>query len=100
MTQPRNRTLQIRRFGDADGLELLDTVLPTTGRREVRVRARPSSIEYNDVTIRRHLHAQTMCLRPPFVMGYDVVGKIDQLGDLPAIGAIRPRVASGSRSMR
>ncbi|MCP3402860.1 medium chain dehydrogenase/reductase family protein [Bradyrhizobium sp. CCGB20] len=31
--------------------------------------------------IRRHLYPQTMGLRPPFVMGYDVVGEIDQLGE-------------------
>jgi NADPH:quinone reductase-like Zn-dependent oxidoreductase len=40
-----------------------------------------SALEYTDITIRRHLYAQTMRLRPPFVMGYDVVGEIDQLGD-------------------
>jgi NADPH:quinone reductase-like Zn-dependent oxidoreductase len=40
-----------------------------------------SSVEYTDVLIRRHLYPQTMHLRPPFVMGYDVVGEIDQLGD-------------------
>jgi len=31
--------------------------------------------------IRRHLYPQTMRRRPPFVLGYDVVGEIDQLGD-------------------
>ena len=33
------------------------------------------------MTIRRHLYPQTATRRPPFVMGYDVVGEIDQLGD-------------------
>jgi NADPH:quinone reductase-like Zn-dependent oxidoreductase len=37
-------------------------------------------VEYTDVTIRRHVYAQTATLRPPFVLGYDVVGEIDQLG--------------------
>ena len=40
-----------------------------------------SGIEYTDVLIRRHLYPQTMLRRPPFVLGYDVVGEIDQLGD-------------------
>ena len=40
-----------------------------------------SGLEYTDVLIRRHLYPQTMHRRPPFVMGYDVVGQIDQLGD-------------------
>jgi len=40
-----------------------------------------SGLEYTDVLIRRHLYPQTMRRRLPFVMGYDVVGEIDQLGD-------------------
>ena len=40
-----------------------------------------SSVQYTDVLIRRHLYPQTMLRRPPFVLGYDVVGEIDQLGD-------------------
>jgi NADPH:quinone reductase-like Zn-dependent oxidoreductase len=37
-------------------------------------------VQYTDVLIRRHLYPQTMRRRPPFVLGYDVVGEIDQLG--------------------
>jgi NADPH:quinone reductase-like Zn-dependent oxidoreductase len=46
----------------------------------VRVRVLASSVEYTDVTIRRHLYPWVF-RRPPFVMGYDFVGEIDQLGD-------------------
>ncbi|MBX9829743.1 MAG: medium chain dehydrogenase/reductase family protein [Xanthobacteraceae bacterium] len=81
MSEPRNRVVQVRRFGEPDGLEVVDAPLPKAGRGEVRVRVLASGLEYTDVTIRRHLYAQTMHLRPPFVMGYDVVGEIDQLGD-------------------
>ena len=52
-----------------------------------------SALEYTDITIRRHLYAQTMRLRPPFVMGYDVVGEIDQLGDDVSGFALGDRVA-------
>ena len=45
------------------------------------MRVLASGLEYTDVLIRRHLYPQTMRHRPPFVMGYDVVGEIDQLGD-------------------
>jgi NADPH:quinone reductase-like Zn-dependent oxidoreductase len=78
---PRNRVVQVTRFGDPDGLEVVDAPLPTAGRGEVRVRVLASGLEYTDALIRRHLYPQTMCRRPPFVMGYDVVGEIDQLGD-------------------
>jgi len=60
---------------------VVDAPLPTAGRGEVRVRVLASGLEYTDVLIRRHLYPQTMYRRVPFVMGYDVVGEIDQLGD-------------------
>jgi NADPH2:quinone reductase len=81
MSEPRNRVVQVRRFGGPDGLEVVDAPLPTAGRGDVRVRVLASGVEYTDVVIRRHLYAQTMLRRPPFVLGYDVVGEIDQLGD-------------------
>src|SRR5215831_6171957 len=81
MTEPRNRVVQVRRFGDADGLAVVDAPVPVAGRGEVRVRALASGLEYTDVVIRRHLYPQTSGRRPPFVLGYDVVGEIDQLGD-------------------
>src|SRR5260370_10396370 len=81
MAEPRNRVVQVRRFGGSDELEVGDAPLPTAGRGEVRVRVLASGLEYTDVVIRRHLYPQTMRRRPPFVLGYDVVGEIDQLGD-------------------
>ena len=81
MKKPRNRVVQVRQFGGHDGLKVVDAPLPTAGRGEVRVRVLASGLEYTDVLIRRHLYPQTMYRRVPFVMGYDVVGEIDQLGD-------------------
>src|SRR5499427_7528380 len=81
MREPRNRVVQVRRFGGPDGLEVVDAPSPHAGRGEVRVRVLASGLEYTDVVIRRHLYPQTMRRRPPFVLGYDVIGEIDQLGD-------------------
>src|SRR5262245_11077001 len=81
MREPRNRVVQVRRFGGPDELEVIDAPLPTAGRGEVRVRVLASGVEYTDVVIRRHLYPQTMLRRPPFAMGYDLVGEIDQLGE-------------------
>jgi NADPH:quinone reductase len=81
MTEPRNRVVQVRRFGGPDELEVVDAPLPTAGRGEVRVRVLASSVNYTDTLIRRHLYPQTARRRPPFEMGYDVVGEVDQLGD-------------------
>jgi NADPH:quinone reductase len=81
MREPRNRVVQVRRFGGPEGLEVVDAPLPTAGRGDVRVRVLASSLEYTDTLIRRHLYPQTAARRPPFVLGYGVVGQIDQLGD-------------------
>jgi len=91
--EPRNRVVQVRRFGGPDELEVVDAPLPTAGRGEVRVRVLASSVEYTEVLIRRHLYPQTMLRRPPFVLGYDVVGEIDQLGDGVSGFQIGDRVA-------
>jgi NADPH:quinone reductase len=79
--EPRNRVVEVTCFGSPDGLRVVDAPLPTAGRGEVRVRVLASGLEYTDTLIRRHLYPQTASRRPPFVMGYDVVGEIDQLGD-------------------
>jgi NADPH2:quinone reductase len=81
MSEQHNRVVQLNKFGGPEGLEVVDAPLPTAGRGEVRVRVLASGLEYTDVVIRRHLYAQTMRLRPPFVLGYDLIGEIDQLGD-------------------
>jgi NADPH:quinone reductase len=81
MMEPRNRVVRVNHFGDPEGLEVVEVPLPTVGPGEVRVRVLASSLNYTEVLIRRHLYPQTMRLRPPFVMGYDVVGEIDQIGD-------------------
>jgi NADPH:quinone reductase-like Zn-dependent oxidoreductase len=81
MSELRNRVVQVRRFGGPDGLQVVDAPLPTAGPGEVRVRVLASGLEYTDVVIRRHLYPQTASRRPPFVLGYDVIGEIDQLGD-------------------
>jgi NADPH:quinone reductase len=76
-----DRTIQLMRFGDAEALKVVDVPLPAPGPGEVRVRVLASSLNYTDVLIRKHLYPQTAARRVPFVMGYDVVGEIDQLGE-------------------
>ena len=53
MSELRNRTVQVRRFGDADGLVVAEAPMPTAGQGEVRVHVLASGLEYTDVTIRR-----------------------------------------------
>jgi hypothetical protein len=67
---------------------------PGSGRGEVRVRVLASGLEYTDVVIRRHLYPQTMRRRPPFVLGYDVVGEIDPRAPSTDIGWIAASLRS------
>jgi NADPH2:quinone reductase len=87
IAEQRNRVVRIRGYGGPDEIEVVDAPLPTPGPGEVRVRVLASGIEYTDGLIRRHLYPQTSLRRPPFVMGYDVVGKIDQVG--PGVSGFR-----------
>jgi NADPH:quinone reductase-like Zn-dependent oxidoreductase len=79
--EDHNWVVQVRRYGGPDELEIVDAPLPVAGRGEVRVRVLASSVQYTDILIRRHLYPQTSYRRPPFVLGYDVIGEIDQLGE-------------------
>jgi NADPH:quinone reductase-like Zn-dependent oxidoreductase len=81
MAALRNRVVLVRRFGGPEGLEVALAPVPEAAPGEVRVRVLASSVVYTDVVIRRHLYPQTMFRRAPLVMGYDVVGEIDQLGE-------------------
>jgi NADPH:quinone reductase-like Zn-dependent oxidoreductase len=89
----RNRVVRVTDFGEPDRLEVIEAPLPKAGRGEVRVRVLASGIEYTDTLIRRHLYPQTSMRRPPFVMGYDVVGEIDQVGPGVSDFRIGDRVA-------
>src|SRR5437773_12003964 len=93
MKMSLNRVVQVSHFGGPDGLEVVNAALPIPGRGEVRVRVLASGLEYTDVVIRRHLYPQTMRREPPFVLGYDVVGEIDQLGNGVSGFALGDRVA-------
>lgn len=81
MTGRRNRAVQLSRFGGPEALEIVEKPVPRAGPGEVRVRVLATSLNYTEVLIRKHLYPQTAALRPPFIMGYDVVGEIDQLGE-------------------
>ena len=78
--QEHNTVVRVRRFGSAEELEVVDAPVPRAKRGEVRVRILAASIEYTDITIRRHLYPWVR-KSPPFVMGYDFVGLVDQIGD-------------------
>lgn len=93
MTGPTNKVVQLSRYGGAENLRIAEIETPAAGRGEVRIRVLASSLNYTEVLIRKHLYPQTAGLKPPFVMGYDVVGDVDQVGEGMTGLAIGDRVA-------
>jgi NADPH:quinone reductase-like Zn-dependent oxidoreductase len=80
MDEAPNRVVQLAEYGDPECLRIVDLPPPSAGSGEVRVRVSASSINYTDTLIRRRLYPQTAAYQVPFVMGYDVVGEIDEIG--------------------
>lgn len=93
MAEAVNRVVQLGEYGGPEALRVIDLPMPTAGRGEVRVRVLASSINYTETLIRRHLYPQTAAYKVPFIMGYDVVGEIDQLGPDVTSFRIGDRVA-------
>jgi len=93
MAEQRNRIVQLSEYGGPEALRIVDSPTPSAGPGEVRVRILASSINYTETLIRRHLYPQTAAYKPPFTMGYDVVGEIDQLGPGVSGFVIGDRVA-------
>lgn len=80
MAQSLNRAVELSHYGGPELLRVIGAPMPQAGPGEVRVRVLAASINYTETLIRRHLYPQTAAYKPPFIMGYDVVGEIDQLG--------------------
>jgi NADPH2:quinone reductase len=75
----RQQVLSLRRFGDTDGFELQDGAMPTAGPGEVRIRVLAASVQFTDLIMRKGEYPDLQ-QKPPLVLGYDVVGEIDDLG--------------------
>lgn len=93
MDDPPNRAVQLAEYGGPECLEIVDLPRPIAAAGEVRVRLLASSINYTETLIRRHLYPQTAAYKVPFVMGYDIVGEIDEIGPEVSGFQIGDRVA-------
>lgn len=87
MAKVPNRVAQLAEYGGPECIRIVSLPWPTAGAGEVRVRVLASSINYTETLIRRHLYPQTAAYKAPFVLGYDVVGEIDQIG--PGVSGFR-----------
>ena len=80
-------------FGGPETLELRTVdALPEPGPGEVRVRVLVTSAAFTDVMIRKGMYPD-VTEKPPFVLGYDLVGIVDALGPGVDGWAVGDRVA-------
>lgn len=75
------KRVRLKAFGGPENLEL-ETVadLPEPGDREVRVRVLVTSAAFTDVMIRKGMYPDVKD-KPPFTLGYDLVGIVEAMGD-------------------
>lgn len=75
------RQVMLNAWGGPDQLSLQsDVPVPEPGPTEVRIRVEAATVSFTDTMIRRGLYPWTQ-QQPPFVPGYDFVGRIDKVGD-------------------
>ena len=71
----------IRRFGGREVLELIEEEqVPEPAPGEVRIRVLVAGAAFTDVMIRKGMYPEVK-QKPPFALGYDLVGVVDKLGD-------------------
>ena len=78
--------VRLTRFGGPKGFELVEQPLPAAGPGQVRVRVLAASVQFTDVMMRQGKYPD-LKEKPPLVLGYDVVGEIDQVG--PGVSGLR-----------
>ena len=80
------------RFGGPEGFEMAEQPMPAVGPGEVRVRELAASVQFTDVILRKGKYPD-LKERPPLVLGYDVVGEVDEVGPGVSSLAVGDRVA-------
>ena len=73
------RQVVIPRHGDADVFEVRERPEPTPGDGEVRIRVRAAGVNFADILARIGLYPDAP--KPPMVVGYEVAGVVDAVGD-------------------
>jgi len=72
------RQVWITRFGGPEVLQVREGPDPHPGPGEIRIAVRAAGVNFADVSARAGLYPDAP--RPPFVVGYEVAGEIDELG--------------------
>jgi NADPH:quinone reductase-like Zn-dependent oxidoreductase len=91
----RVRALVITEHGPPDVMRVQERPDPEPGSGEVRVRVRAAGVNFADLLARVGLYPEAP--KPPCVVGYEIAGDVDALGDGVEGFEIGQRVMGGSR---
>jgi NADPH2:quinone reductase len=75
----RNQRVIVSDFGGPECLRVIEEEVPRPGVGEVRLRVLASGVSFADLLMREGVHPERR--RPPFTLGWDVVGRVDALGE-------------------
>ena len=69
----------ITRFGESDVMEIIEeSSLPEPKPDEVRIKVLKTTANFTDIVIRKGKYPEVKT-KPPFSLGYDMVGVVDKL---------------------
>jgi NADPH2:quinone reductase len=88
----RSRRVVVTRYGGPEVLQIVEGVPPEPRAGEARVRILATGVSYADLLMREGVHPEAP--RPPFTLGWDLVGVIDRLGAAVEGLALNQRVAA------
>ena len=75
------KRLEIAEFGGPEVLGIVEEeILPEPGKGEVRVRVLSAGASFTDIMIRKGKYPEVK-RKPPFTIGYDMVGVVDKVGE-------------------
>ena len=75
----KHTRIVVTHYGGPDALHVLEEECPEPKRGEVRVRVLAAGVSLPDVMMREGIHPETPTL--PFTPGWDLVGRVDRLGE-------------------
>lgn len=90
--QIENTHVRFTAFGAPDTLEVVTGELPEPGPGEVRIAIEAASVQFTDTLIRRGMYPD-LPVKPPVTPGYDVLGRVDAIGEGVEGFAVGDRVA-------
>lgn len=82
------RAVTVSEYGGPEVLRVADQPLPEPGPGQLRVRVRAAPVHPVDIATRAGAFAERVPARPPLVLGWDLAGAVDAVGE--GVTAFRP----------